>query len=190
MTRDFNIRDSLWDPLFNHHSSISDDLIVIADSFNLNLLVSINQVPTRYSDNDDDSNLVIDLMFLYYSSSELNNHSIHSNLCLISDHVLLTITIPITEENIDLYKRTISKNSDEEDSFIKEVIAFFSKLDTSNISEISQLEKIVTDFANIIESAWMKNLKIVNITKNSKSWWNNDCNSDLDKYRHSKSVED
>jgi len=190
MTGDFNIRDSLWDSLFNHHSSISDDLIVIADSFNLNLLVSINQVPTRYSDNDDNSNLVIDLMFLYYNSSELNNHSIHSNLCLTSDHTLLTITIPITEENIDLYKRTISKNSDEEDSFIKEVIAFFSKLDTSNISEISQLEKIVTDFANIVESAWTKNLKIVNITKHSKSWWNNDCNSDLDKYRHSKSVED
>jgi len=84
--------------------------------------------------------------------------------------VPLTITIPITKENIDLRKRTISKNSDKEDLFIKEVIASFSKLDTSNILEISQLEKIVTDFANIVEFAWMKNSKIVNITKHSKSW--------------------
>ena len=199
MTRHFNICDSLWNPSFNHHSSISDDLIVIADSFNLNLLVPINQVPTRYSDNNNDSNSVIDLMFLYCDSSELNNHSIHPNLHLTSDHVPLTITIPINEENINLHKRIISKNSDEEDSFIKKVIASSSKLNTSNISDISQLEEIVTDFANIVESVWMKNSKIVNIMKHSKivnimkhskSWWNNNCNSDLDKYRHSKSVED
>ena len=102
MTRDFNIHDSLWDPLFLHHLSISDDLIIIADSFNLNLLVPINQVPTRYSNNNNDSNSVIDLMFLQCDSTELNNHSIHPNWCLTSDHALLSITISITEINIDL----------------------------------------------------------------------------------------
>ena len=94
------------------------------------------------------------------------------------------------EENINLQKRTIIKNSDEEDSFIKDVIASFTKLDTSNILEIHQLEKVVTDFANIVESAWMKNSKIVNITKYSKSWWNDNCNKDLAKYRSLKNIED
>jgi len=47
------------------------------------------------------------------------------------------ITIPINEENIDICKRTISKNSNEKDSFIKEVITSFSKLDTLNILDIS-----------------------------------------------------
>ena len=102
MTGNFNICNSLWDPLFLHHSSISNDLIIIADSFNLNLSVSINQVSTRYSDNNYDSNSVIDLMFLQSNSTELNNHLIHPNWHLISDHVLLLITISIAEENIDL----------------------------------------------------------------------------------------
>ena len=91
-------------------------------------------------------------MFLHCNSSELNNHSIHPNWHFTSDHAPLTITIPITEENIDFHKRTISKNSEKEDSFIKEVITSFSMLDTSNISEISQLERVITDFTNIVES--------------------------------------
>jgi len=64
MMGDFNIRDSLWDPSFPFHSSISDDLFMIADSFNLALLVSTNPGPTRFSDMAGESDLVIDLMFL------------------------------------------------------------------------------------------------------------------------------
>jgi len=100
------------------------------------------------------------------------------------------IIIPIAEENIDLCKRTITKNSDEEELFIKEVIASFTKLDTSNISDISKLERVVNDFANIIDNAWTKNSKIINITKHVKSWWNDNCNKDLAKYRSSKNIED
>ena len=64
MTGDFNICDSIWDSPFPHHSSISNDLIIIADSFNLDLSIPTDQVPTRYSDTVGESNLVIDLMFL------------------------------------------------------------------------------------------------------------------------------
>ena len=64
MTSDFNIRDSLWDPSFSHHLSISDDLIIIADSFNLELLLLTNSFFTRYSNTKSKANSVIDLMFL------------------------------------------------------------------------------------------------------------------------------
>ena len=77
MTGDFNIRDSIWDPSFSYHSSISDDLIIIADSFNLDLSIPTNQVLTRYSDTVGESNSVIDLIFLQSGSSEFNNHLIY-----------------------------------------------------------------------------------------------------------------
>jgi len=56
MTGDFNIRDSLWDISFPHHSSISDNLLIIADSFNLALSIPTNPCPTRYSDTAGEAN--------------------------------------------------------------------------------------------------------------------------------------
>jgi len=64
MTRDFNIRDSSWDPHFLYHSIHSDILIKVADSLHLELSRPTEQVPTRYLDNQQNLNSVIDLMFL------------------------------------------------------------------------------------------------------------------------------
>jgi len=76
-TRDFNIRDNLWDPLYPHHSSLSNDLFIIADCSNLGLFVSTNQVPTKYSDNIQEANSVINLMFLQFDSNKIDNHLIY-----------------------------------------------------------------------------------------------------------------
>jgi len=108
----------------------------------------------------------------------------------MSNHTPLISTIPIIEEHIASHKRTITKNSEEEDEFIKEVITSFSKLDTLNISDIPKLEKVVSDFANIVDHTWMKYSKLINITKHSKSWWNEEYNKDLAIYKSSKSIED
>ncbi len=45
------------------------------------------------------------------------------------------------------------------------------------------LEHTIQSFANAMERIWAKNLKIVNITKHSKSWWDTDCSRDLKKYK-------
>ena len=100
MTGDFNIRDNLWDPSFPFHSSISDDLIMVADSFDLSLLTPIYPGPTRFSGTDGESNSVIDLMFLHCGSEELDHHFILPDHRLSSDHAPLTIDIPIGIEII------------------------------------------------------------------------------------------
>ena len=56
MTEDFNIRSSSWDSLFSHYSVHQDILMDIADSMNLCISKSTNQVPTEYLDNSNNLN--------------------------------------------------------------------------------------------------------------------------------------
>ena len=100
MTGDFNIRDNIWNSDFPHHSQHSPVLFNIADSFCLELSRPTEQFPTRYSDNQQNSNSVIDLMFLRPELLEYNNHTIYPDLRLTSDHALLTVDIVIFEEQI------------------------------------------------------------------------------------------
>ena len=77
MTGDFNIKDSIWDPNFPFHLYYSDLLFDITDSFSLNISKPIENVPTRYSDNNNNANSVLDLVFLCLSFSKFNHHIIH-----------------------------------------------------------------------------------------------------------------
>ena len=133
MTSNFNIRDSLWDSSFSYHSSISDNLIIIADSFNLELLIPTNSVSTRYSNTAGKVNSVIDLMFLQSGSIKLNNHLIYPDLHLTLDHAPLTVSIPIAKENINSSKLSMSKNSEEEITFVNEVMTIIKNLNTCNL---------------------------------------------------------
>ena len=140
MTGDFNIRDSLWDPSFHFHSSISDDLIMIADSFDLALSSLTNPGPTRFSDTAGESNSVIDLMFLQYGSVELDKHTILPDSQLSSDYVPLSIDIPIFKEIIQSSRFSITPKSNHEMGFIKDIISNFKLLDTVDINDSEKLE--------------------------------------------------
>jgi len=140
MTGDFNIRDSLWDSSFPFHLSISNDLIIIADSFNLSLSSPTNSCPTRYSNTSGGSNSIIDLIFLHYGSSKLDQHSILPESRLFSDHTSLSVDIPLFKETIQTSKLTLAPKSDQESAFIEDIISNFKNLDTSNIEDINKLE--------------------------------------------------
>jgi len=72
----FNIRDSDWNLDYLFHSVYSELLFDISDTLDLSFSYPNNSVPTRYLDNNDYLNLVINLMFLRPNFSELDNHSI------------------------------------------------------------------------------------------------------------------
>jgi len=189
MMGDFNIRDSLWNPSFPFHASISDNLIMIADSFELSLSSSTNPGSTRFSDIAGESNSVINLMFLQHCSDKLDNHSILPECHLSSDHTPLIIDIPIVEESFQTSKLAIFPYSEQETDFIKDVISNFSKLDTSNIESINKLEYIVIHLSVIVEQMWVKNAKKSRYSKHSKQWWSDSCRSSLNTYRSERSHE-
>ena len=189
MTGDFNIRDRLWDPSFPFHSSISDDLFIIADSFDLTLSNPTKLCPTRYSDTTGESNSVIDLMFLCYRSPELDYYSILLESCLLSDHAPLVIDITISKKIIQMSKFTLAPKSEQETAFIQDIISNLMSLDTSNIDNINKLEQAVHQVGTIINQAWAKNAKKLKISKHSKQWWSDECKWSLKNYRASRSLE-
>jgi len=113
-----NIRDNSWNPNFPYYSFHSDVLFKVADFLHLELSRPTEQVPTRYLNNHQDSNSVIDLMFLRPESLEHDNHTIHSDWRLTLYYALFTIDISIFEEHIQTRKRMLVKNSKEEEFFI------------------------------------------------------------------------
>jgi len=129
-------------------------------------------------------------MFLCSGSSKLNNHVIHPDWQLTSDHASLTISISIEEEFVQTAKLSLPKKSDEEEAFIKEVSSIIKSLDTSNLSNQESLKQVVNLLAARIKHAWNANSRKVNIIKHSKKWWNEDCNRTLNKYRESRSLKD
>ena len=151
MASDFNIRDSFWDPAFSHYSYLYDDLLIVADSFNLELLCPTNNVPTRYLDSDCGSNSTIDLMFFWSSLRELNSHSILSDSQLSLDHAPLTVTIGIAEENIDSFKFSITKNSEEESRFIEEATHAIKIINNDDLANSLKLEEIIIFLASRID---------------------------------------
>ena len=139
MTGNFNIRDCLWDSSYPLHFSYKDTLFKIADSFHVELSKPTEILSTRYSDNTQDSNLVLDLVFLHPNSMEHNNHHIHSEWRLTSNHASITIDIHIYEEQVQTRKQSLSKNSKDKACFIKELIYSIKRLSTDPIPSIDAL---------------------------------------------------
>ena len=183
MTGDFNIRDSFWDLNFPYHFFHRDTLFDIANSFQLELSKPTEFFPTKYSDNGQDSNLVLDLIFLYYNSSQHNNHDIYPDWRLTLDYIPITLDISIIEEHVQSRKWSLVKNSEGESQFIDKLISFIKSLKTDAIQSTIALEEIIHLLTNNIKRIWYKYSKKVNITKHSKAWWDNNYRRDLNTYR-------
>ena len=122
MAGNFNIRNNSWNLSLPYHSSYCDLLTNIVDFMNLYVSKSTNQVSTRFLNNPNNSNSVINLLFIHLNSLKFDNHIIHPEWKLSSDHASLTVDIAINEEQIYTKKYTIVKNSKEENKFIAELI--------------------------------------------------------------------
>ena len=94
---DFNIRNNDWDSSYPYHSLYTDMLWEFADSFGLELLISINPVLIWYTDNSQVSNSVLDLMFLRIGLEKLNNYIILPDIQSLLDYASLLVSITLKE---------------------------------------------------------------------------------------------
>ena len=98
--------------------------------------------------------------------------------------------ISILEKYIQSRKQNIIKNSDEKSKFISNITDLVKSLNTIHINSIKDLESTVQKFTDSTDKIWLKHLKMVNITRYLKLWWNDNCWKHLDLYRNSKQLED
>ena len=182
MTGDFNLRDNNWDPNFPHHLAHTKDLMTIANSLNLELSPPINPGPTRYADNPNDSNSVLDLVFLAPNNPEFGCHTLHPDIHKPSDHVPLLINVGINEVNINITVQTIKKDSNKEKDFINDITNSVKGLDTLSITSKDDLLRVTHLLAQAYKNAWSKFSRARRITKHSKEWWNQNCTDSLNAY--------
>ena len=137
MARDFNIRNSSWNPSFSYYSIHCNLFNDITNSMDLCMSKATNHIPTRYLDNQNDLNSVINL---YPNSLELNSYMIHPEWRLLLDYAPFTVNIVIIEEHIQTKKCTIIKNNKEERNFIIKLIKIIKCLNIEQISSKEILE--------------------------------------------------
>jgi len=99
------------------------------------------------------------------------------------------VSISIAEENIGSSRFSIVKNSKEKASFIKDISYAIKNIDITDLSDIHLLEDVTNTFVSKIKNTWRVNSKQVNITKHSKSWWNEECSLALSNYKTTRSLE-
>ena len=118
-------------------------LFDITDYFSLALSNLTENFPTRFLDNDQNLNSVLDLVFIWPSSTESNHHHIHLDWRLMSDHAPITVDIHIDDENIPTKWHSLVKGSNEEKQFIEDLTQFIKNLNTSPIQDTKSLEEVV-----------------------------------------------
>jgi len=82
-------------------------------------------------------------MFPRQELLEYDNHTIHPDLRLISDHISLMVNISIFKEYIQTRRCMLIKNSKEEDKFVNKLLETIKEMNTENIHNENVLDQIV-----------------------------------------------
>jgi len=189
MAGDFNIWNSDWDPQYPHYSAHINDLMIIADSFDLDLSTPTNPGPTRFAGNPLDSNSILNLMFINPQNREYNNHSIIEHHRYPSDHAPLSVEIQISAKNTVIPRCSIKPNSKDKLKYDSYILTNMSSLCSSDLNSKDKVEKFTNDVANIFNTAWNRFSKETKITKHSKAWWDQECDNNLRTYHQSQTTD-
>ena len=139
-------------------------------------------VPTHYSDISSHANSVINLIFLGINCAQVT-HCIEPDLRQPSDHAPLIVDLPIALENIQVHRKVLKQDSEEEVAFLLSVSEGLSQLDFSALDSVTGLDMLSEAISGLFADCWATYAKRVTVTSCSKEWWNNECRTALETYR-------
>ena len=126
-------------------------------------------VPTHYSDISSHANSVIDLIFLGINCAQVTHH-IEPDLRWLSDHAPLIVNLPIASENIQVYRKVLKQDSEEEVAFLLSVSKGLSQLDFSALNSVSSLDMLSEAISGLFADCWTTYAKRITVTSRSKEW--------------------
>ena len=154
----------------------------LADSYSLVHSLPVLSVPTHYSDISGHTNLIIDLIFLGINCAQVTHH-IEPDLRRPSDHTSLIVNLPIASENIQVHRKVLKQNSNEEAAFLLFVSEVLSQLDFSALDSVTGLDMLSKAISRLFADCWTTYAKRITVTSCSKEWWNNEYRVALETYR-------
>ena len=187
--KDFNIRDNEWDPSVSLHPVAGQSLRDLADFYSLVCSLPVLSVPTHYSDISGHANSVIDLIFLGINCAQVT-HCIEPDLRRPSDHAPLIVDLPIASENIQVHRKVLKQDSEEEVAFLLSVSEELSQLDFSALDSVTGLDLLSEVISGLFANCWATYAKRITVTTHSKEWWNNKCRTALETYRQTREQSD
>ena len=126
-------------------------------------------VPTYYSDISGYANSIIDLIFLGINSTQVT-HCIKPDLRRSSDHAPLIVDLPIASENIQVHRKVLKQDSEEEAAFLLFVSEGLSQLDFSALDSVTSLDMLSEAISGLFADCWATYAKRITMTSRSKEW--------------------
>ena len=134
---------------------------------------------------------MINLVYIPEELSLRAHHHIHPDIRGTSDHAPLLSELPTLDFELTKYKYYIKPDIPAYMSWIKDVSDVLATLgDNAPPGTLGEVNEVVQTMLAIFSKAWDDHADYVDVTRNSKKWWNGSCTRVLAMYRSSRLQED
>ena len=134
---------------------------------------------------------VINLVYILEELSLRVHHRIRPDIRGTSDHTPLLSELPTLDFEFTKYKCYIKPDTLEYTSWIKDVFNVLAALGNNPPPGTpGEIDKVVQAMSAIFSKVWDTHADFVDVTCNSKKWWNGACTKALTTYQSSRLQED
>ena len=151
----------------------------------------VEEGPTHFPYNPLLKPTVINLVYVPEELSLRVRHHICPDIRGSSDHAPLLSELPTPDFEVMKYKCYLKPNTPEYTSWMKDVSETLAALgDALPPGTPGEIDDVVQAMLTAFSKAWDSHADFVDITCNSKKWWNGSCAKALATYRSSRLQED